>query len=329
MKIKTIFITAFILLTLSIGVAQAVSVFNSNQVGTNPITGYYLETNGATSTWAAVSGGGSSTTIYAGTGILVNASGTGYLVINNGVTSFNGATGTVTYAGGGGVATTTINGGQYAVFNIVGSGAVTSTTSGATTTFSIVPGSFLTAASGTALYYPLSGNPSSFLTSATGVTTFNGASGAVTGVATNTGNWNGTWKLYNPSDFLSSSTQYVATNTGNWAGTAQGYTLGSIVTHGSGDYLLVGGTAANSTQLNGQTASYYQTALGFTPYNATNPSAFIPLTALSATGTGLNFSPHDKHYDKEYTKSHHQSITHKNNFYTSNDETLTSYHYHT
>ena len=29
--------------------------------------------------------------------------------------------------------------------------------------------------------------------------------------------------------------------------------------------------------------SYFQTALGFTPYNATNPSAFIPLTALSAT----------------------------------------------
>ena len=44
-------------------VANATTVFNSNQVGTNPITGYYLETNGATSTWAAVSGGGGSITI--------------------------------------------------------------------------------------------------------------------------------------------------------------------------------------------------------------------------------------------------------------------------
>ena len=42
------------------GVAYA-TVFNSNQVGTSPVNGYYLQTNGSTSTWAAVSGGSSST----------------------------------------------------------------------------------------------------------------------------------------------------------------------------------------------------------------------------------------------------------------------------
>ena len=33
------------------------AVLNSNQVGTSPVNGYYLQTNGATSTWAAVAGG--------------------------------------------------------------------------------------------------------------------------------------------------------------------------------------------------------------------------------------------------------------------------------
>ncbi len=33
-----------------------------------------------------------------------------------------------------------------------------------------------------------------------------------------------------------------------------------------------------------------QDALGFTPYNATNPSSYIPLTALSSTATGLTYA---------------------------------------
>jgi len=210
------------------------------------------------------SGGGSSTLIYAGYGILAPASGTtGYVISVNtstlnslyvssssGLTYFFPATSTVFYpnsnpsgfltAASSGLlyyplstnpanyltfapATSTINGGQYSIFTLKGDNStITSTVSGATTTFSVLPGVFLTPASGTALYYPLSGNPSSFLTSATGVTTFNGSSGAVTGVATNTGNWNGTWKLYSPTDFLSSSTTYLANNLGNWAGTWQG-----------------------------------------------------------------------------------------------------------
>lgn len=38
-------------------VAHATTVFNSNQVGTSPVNGYYLETNGTTSTWNSVSAG--------------------------------------------------------------------------------------------------------------------------------------------------------------------------------------------------------------------------------------------------------------------------------
>lgn len=71
------------------------------------------------------------------------------------------------------------------------------------------------------------------------VGSFNGATGTIVYapsttiptayVATNTGNWAGTWQLKSPSDFLASSTNlapsttiptvYVATNTGNWNGT--------------------------------------------------------------------------------------------------------------
>lgn len=44
-------------------------------------------------------------------------------------------------------------------------------------------------------------------------------------------------------------------------------------------------TAADWSTFNGK-----QAALGFTPYNATNPSNFIPLTALSSTATGLTYT---------------------------------------
>lgn len=67
---------------------------------------------------------------------------------------------------------------------------------------------------------------------------------------------------YLPStNWLSSTTSYVANNSGDWAGTWQ--------THAP---------------------SYFQTALGFTPYNATNPSNYIPLTALSSSATGLTYT---------------------------------------
>ena len=136
-------------------------------------------------TFTASGGSVSSTNVYAGAGISVSQVGVNATVTNIGVLSVNGATGTVLFAI---PATTTINGGQYAVFHIIGDGTiVTSTTSGATTTFSIVPGSFLTLASGTALYYPLSSNPSGFISTSTGLTVANFASGNISQWTNNAG----------------------------------------------------------------------------------------------------------------------------------------------
>lgn len=64
------------------------------------------------------------------------------------------------------------------------------------------------------------------------------------------------------------------------AGTGLTGTAGSLNIGGNATTAT---TATNSTELNGQSASFYQTALGFTPYNATNPSNYIALTALSGT----------------------------------------------
>ena len=75
----------------------------STQCYTGPGTNGYVLVESSTApcgvAWVPSSAAASSTIVYAGTGILVNASGTnGYVIINNGVTSFNGATGTVTFA---------------------------------------------------------------------------------------------------------------------------------------------------------------------------------------------------------------------------------------
>ncbi len=40
-------------------------------------------------------------------------------------------------------------------------------------------------------------------------------------------------------------------------------------------YLGIGATASNSSLLENHNASYFQTALGYTPYNATNPAGYI------------------------------------------------------
>ena len=46
--------------------AKAVPIFSSGQVGSNPVNGYYLQTNGVTSTWSPVSASGGSTTTFNG-----------------------------------------------------------------------------------------------------------------------------------------------------------------------------------------------------------------------------------------------------------------------
>lgn len=98
------------------------TILNSNQVGTNPVSGSVLQTNGATSTWVTTSSLGisgssaSATLLYASSGIGLTASGTnGYIVSNTGVTSFNGATGTVTFASSSSVGPSTST--FVAVFN--------------------------------------------------------------------------------------------------------------------------------------------------------------------------------------------------------------------
>ena len=52
-------------------------------------------------------------------------------------------------------------------------------------------------------------------------------------------------------------------------------------------YPLSGNPSAFLTSI---TSSNVTTALGFTPYNVTNPSGYIPLTGLSSTATGLTYT---------------------------------------
>ncbi len=82
------------------------------------------------------------------------------------------------------------------------------------------------------------------------------ASGSITitgtGVATNTGNWAGTWQLYNPSDFLSSSTQKVISVNGlSGVVTITSSTLGVVWPTVNGNqatnYNIVPGTGVTST----------------------------------------------------------------------------------
>lgn len=133
-------------------VANATTVFNSNQVGVNPVNGYYLQTNGATSTWEPVSGGSGSVTINkiststytftcttSGT-VASSTDGTGQGIISIGC---GGASSTVVASGFG----------------------TTVTASGTTYTVNVNSSTILTVASGTALYYPLSSNPAGYVTS--------------------------------------------------------------------------------------------------------------------------------------------------------------------
>jgi hypothetical protein len=67
---------------------------------------------------------------------------------------------------------------------------------------------------------------------------------------------------------------------------------GSFVKSGgtSSQFLKADGSIDSSTYLTGITSGQVTTALGFTPYNATNPNNYIALTALSSTATGLTYT---------------------------------------
>ncbi len=205
-----------------------------------------------------------------------------------------------------------------------------------------------------------------FLASSTAyVSTFNGASGAVTGIATNTGNWAGTWQgvnsssfylASNPSNYISTSTglttanfattsisqwandaHYITTSTNNFGGitlnslsgaapityntstgaigwtNSLGYiTTSSISINGVQGNVFTGlatstgipsytvtsanpfisiSTTTTSAALTFSTSSFGSNAFTSTAYypNA-NPSSFIALTALSASGTPLTYN---------------------------------------
>ena len=89
-----------------------------------------------------------------------------------------------------------------------------------------------------------------------GTCTVSTSSGGITitgtGVATNTGNWAGTWQLFNPSDFLGSSTQLVTSvNGGSGSVTITSSSLNVVWPTVNGNkatnYNLVGGTGVTST----------------------------------------------------------------------------------
>ena len=151
-------------------------------------------------------------------------------------------------------------------------------------------------------YYPLSTNPAGYLTSSsltgyvpnTITLTINGTTFDLTS--------NRTWSV---GDLLSSGSYANP----SWL-TSLAYskltgapTIPTVGTWGALNYptwttgtpfvkMTAAGTFAldTNTYLTGITGSQVTTALGFTPYNSTNPSSFIPLTALSSTATGLTYT---------------------------------------
>jgi hypothetical protein len=116
---------------------------------------------------------------------------------------------------------------------------------------------------------------------ASGTVTING-----TGVATNTGNWSGSWQLYNPSDFLSSSTQYVQTvNGASGVVTITSSTLGVVWPSVNGtkatNYVITGANGI-AAALNGATTTLSVALNNNSPVTC---SAGQFLNTISATGT--------------------------------------------
>jgi len=107
-----------------------------------------------------------------------------------------------------------------------------------------------------------------------------------TGVATNTGNWAGTWQLYNPSDFLASSTTKVISVNGlSGVVTITSSTLGVVWPTVNGTqasaYQIVPGTGLSSN-VSGATTTL---SVNLNSGSAVTCSANQFLNTLSATGT--------------------------------------------
>ena len=188
------------------------------------------------------------------------------------------------------ISSISINGNSGTSFNIVAGPGVTSTVSGTTTTLSLNLSTGCTgnnfvqtiSATGTITCAVPSGGASS--TNVYGVSPIvvtqvgvNATTSCPTCIATNSGNWAGTWQLKNPSDFLASNTIYLATNTGNWAGTWKNLNTTDFLSS-STVYL------ANNL---GNWAGTWQGVNSTTFYLATNPSGYItstPAYLLSING---------------------------------------------
>jgi uncharacterized protein (TIGR02145 family) len=106
----------------------------------------------------------------------------------------------------------------------------------------------------------------------------------------------------------------ITNNSANW-NTAYGWG------NHSGLYLTLAGTATNSALLENHAASYFQTALGFTPYNATNPAGYISSYTetdprLPAVGTSGNLLKSDGSAWTSWTPNYLTSYTETDPIFT-------------
>lgn len=174
------------------------AVLNSNQVGTNPSSGLYLQTNGATSTWATVAGA-SSTNVFGINGVSVIQIGV------NATASLN-----TTYA---------------AIWTALETFSNGLTANGTVTLGSTTNAIAVTNSSGQVLAFagsnPCVSGQAAFSISATGTI------GCTSVVTSTLGNWIGTWQGVN------SSTFYLASNPNGYISGNQTITLTGAVT-GSG-----------------------------------------------------------------------------------------------
>jgi hypothetical protein len=120
---------------------------------------------------------------------------------------------------------------------------------------------------------------------------------------------NGTEKTYEPQweQTVASGTGSVSSVSGT--GTVSGITLtGTVTTTGS---LTLGGTLSLNS---GNVTS----ALGFTPYNATNPSSYISSITSNMVTTALGFTPYNDTNPSSYITATNTTFTSSSNISFSN-----------
>jgi hypothetical protein len=129
-------------------------------------------------------------------------------------------------------------------------------------------------------------------TSSGGITITAASSSAI---LTNTGNWAGAWHLLNPSDFLSSSTQYVSSVNGQSGAVSITFPATSTINGTqAGTFYLVGDGNTVTTTVSGATTTFriintgnwagtWQGVNSSTFYQASNPNGYISSAPATAT----------------------------------------------